>query len=77
MSIAGRAVGKHAAQSLGHEIGEPIEKLKRRELDDAIVPWPRGRSAGFHRVSCGDKISSCRSCTLKTCSHMERLYTTG
>jgi hypothetical protein len=25
-----------------HEIGEPVEELKRRELDDAIGPWPRG-----------------------------------
>jgi hypothetical protein len=60
-----------------HEIGEPVHKLKRRELDDAIGPRPRGRSAGFHRVSCGDKISSCRSCTLKTCSHMGKLAATG
>jgi hypothetical protein len=27
-----------------HEIGEPIEKLKRRELDAAASPWPRGLS---------------------------------
>ena len=27
-----------------HEIGEPVEKLKRRELDDAAGPWPRGLS---------------------------------
>jgi len=25
-----------------HEIGEPVEKLKRREVDDAIGPRPRG-----------------------------------
>jgi hypothetical protein len=25
-----------------HEIGEPVEELKRRDLDDAIGPWPRG-----------------------------------
>jgi hypothetical protein len=45
MSIAGRAVGKHSAQSLGHEIGEPVQKLQRRELDNAIGPRPRARSA--------------------------------
>ena len=27
-----------------HEIGEPVEKLKRRELDDAVRPRPRGLS---------------------------------
>jgi hypothetical protein len=26
------------------EIGEPVQELKRRELDDAIGPRPRGRS---------------------------------
>jgi len=29
-----------------HEIGEPVEKLKRRELDDAIGSRPRGLAAG-------------------------------
>ena len=29
----------------GHEIGEPVEELKRRELDDAIGPRTRGLSA--------------------------------
>jgi hypothetical protein len=28
-----------------HEIGEPVEKLKRRELDDAVGPGPEGLSA--------------------------------
>ena len=28
-----------------HEIGEPVEKLKRREVDDAIGPRPRGLAA--------------------------------
>jgi len=28
-----------------HEIGEPVEKLKRCELDDAIGPRPRGLAA--------------------------------
>ena len=28
-----------------HEIGEPVHKLKRRELDDAIGPRPRGLAA--------------------------------
>jgi len=23
------------------EIGEPVQKLKRREFDDAVGPWPR------------------------------------
>jgi hypothetical protein len=27
-----------------YEIGEPVEKLKRRELDDVGGPWPRGLS---------------------------------
>jgi hypothetical protein len=27
------------------EIGEPVEKLKRREVDDAIGPRPRGLAA--------------------------------
>ena len=27
------------------EIGEPVQKLKRRELDDAIGPRPRGLAA--------------------------------
>ena len=25
-----------------HEIREPVEKLKRRELDNPVGPWPRG-----------------------------------
>ena len=29
----------------GHEIGEPVEELKWRELDDAIGPRPGGLSA--------------------------------
>ncbi len=29
----------------GHEIGEPVEELKWRELDDAIGSRPRGLSA--------------------------------
>ena len=28
-----------------HEIAEPVEKLKRREVDDAIGPRPRGLAA--------------------------------
>ena len=28
-----------------HEIGEPVEELNWRELDDAIGSWPRGLSA--------------------------------
>ncbi len=28
-----------------HEIGEPVQKLKRCELDDAIGPRPHGLSA--------------------------------
>jgi hypothetical protein len=27
-----------------HEIGEPVEELKRRELDDVVGPRPRGPS---------------------------------
>ena len=30
----------------GHEIGQPVQKLKRRELDDAVGPCPRGLAAG-------------------------------
>ena len=25
-----------------HEVGEPVEKLKRREVNDAVGPWSRG-----------------------------------
>jgi hypothetical protein len=32
-----------------HEIGEPVEELKRRELDDAIGPRSRGRSLARRR----------------------------
>lgn len=28
-----------------HEIGKPVQKLTRRELDDAVGPGPRGLSA--------------------------------
>jgi hypothetical protein len=28
-----------------HEVGEPVEKLKRREVDDDARPAPRGLSA--------------------------------
>ena len=33
-----------------HEIGEPVEKLKRREFDDAIGPRPRGLAAATGTV---------------------------
>ena len=25
-----------------HKVGEPVEKLKRREVNDAVGPWSRG-----------------------------------
>ncbi len=28
-----------------HEIGEPVQELKRREFDDAVGPRPRGLAA--------------------------------
>ena len=36
-----------------HEIGEPVEELKRRQLDDAIRIGPRG----FSRPSLADPIA--------------------
>ena len=33
----------------GHEIGEPVEELKRREFDDAIGTGPRGLAAAASR----------------------------
>ena len=33
----------------GHEIGEPVQELKRRELDNAVGPRPRGLSAAAGR----------------------------
>ena len=30
----------------GHEIGQPVQELKRSEFDDPIGPRPRGLAAG-------------------------------
>jgi len=40
-----------------HEIGEPVEKLKRRELDDAIGPWPGGLAAAAGPDPVGGLVS--------------------
>ena len=40
-----------------HEIREPVEKLKRRELDDAVGPWPRGLSRAARADPVGGLVS--------------------
>ena len=40
-----------------HEIGEPVQKLKRRELDDAIGRRLRGRSAASRANPVGSLVS--------------------
>ena len=40
-----------------HEIGQPIEKLKRREVDDTIGPRPRGRAAATGSYPVGGFVS--------------------
>ena len=40
-----------------HEIGEPVQKLKRRELDDAIGPRPRGLAAATGSNPVGGFVS--------------------
>jgi len=40
-----------------HEIGEPVEELKRRELDDAVRPRPRGRSRAARTDPVGGLVS--------------------
>ena len=39
------------------EIGEPVQELKRRELDDAIGPRPRGRSRAARTDPVGGLVS--------------------
>jgi hypothetical protein len=43
-----------------HEIGEPVEKLKRRELDNAVGPWPRGFSRATRASPVGGFVSRLR-----------------
>ena len=40
-----------------HKVGEPVEKLKRRELDDAIGPRPGGLSAAARADPGGGLVS--------------------
>ena len=40
-----------------HEIRQPIEKLKRREVDDTIGPRPRGRAAATGSYPVGGFVS--------------------
>ena len=58
-----------------HEIGEPVEKLKRREVDDAIGPRPRGLAAG-----CGPIVEvpvSFLSVPKAGCRHHTQGHATG
>ena len=47
----------------------PQSSLWRQDSIVSLVVTKR------HRVSCGDKISSCRSCKLKTCTHNSNVPT--
>jgi len=40
-----------------HEIGEPVEELKRREVDDAVRPRSRGRSRAARADPVGGFVS--------------------
>ena len=40
-----------------HEIGEPVEKLKRREVNDAVCPRSRGRSRAARADPVGGFVS--------------------
>ena len=40
-----------------HEMGEPVKKLKRRQFDDAIRSWPRGRSRAARTDPVGCLVS--------------------
>jgi hypothetical protein len=40
-----------------HEIGEPVEELKRQEVDDAVRPRPRGLSRAARADPVGGLVS--------------------
>ena len=45
-----------------HEIREPVEKLKRREFDNAIGPWPRGLPRASRAEPVGGFVTN-QNCT--------------
>ncbi len=47
------AISRMSPPQFGHEIGEPVEELKRQEVDDAVRPRPRGLSRAAH----GDPVN--------------------
>jgi hypothetical protein len=40
-----------------HEIGQPVQEVTRRELDDAVRPRPRGRSQAARTDPVGGRVS--------------------
>ena len=65
-----------------HEIGEPVEKLKRREVDDAIGPWPRGLAAAtgsdpVGRLMSRQHVADASDLAVCTAAHRESLERKG
>ena len=65
-----------------HEIGEPVEKLKRREVDDAIGSWPRGLAAATGSDPVGhlmsrQHVADASDLTVCTAAHRESLERKG
>jgi hypothetical protein len=65
-----------------HEIGEPVEELKRRELDDAIGPRSRGRSPAAGADPVGGfmpwkRVAHARDSAARVADHGESLQCEG
>ena len=64
------------------EIGEPVEELKRRELDDAAHPWSRGLSAAAGADPVGGfmpwkRVAHARDAAARVADHGEPLERKG
>jgi len=64
------------------EIGEPVEKLKRRELDDAVGTGPRGRSRAARadpggRLVSGQHVADLGDLAVCAAAHREPLEREG
>jgi hypothetical protein len=67
---------------LRDEIGEPVQELKRRELDDAAHPWSRGLSAAAGAYPVGGfmpwkRVAHARDAAARVADHGEPLERKG
>jgi len=65
-----------------HEVSEPVEELKRREVDDAIGPRPRGLAAAsgsdpVGRLMSRQHVADASDLAICTAAHEESLEREG